>query len=223
MLRLPAVDPSTRILLIFVFCSYAASPTWESPVYEQAYPSQHRCSFTTKYLGHCDYRSLRWEVIDTPGSLRAVAALAHLTCSALYFVGIPEQCGCTIEQQCNVFRSIPPFFANKQPIIDVNSLIIGLVCGLQTTLCSMISRMMTGSSMTFLRFSKVNIANYIDPEIEAKLEALEREEVQLAADLEAAAVDEELDSDLDEEEEIAAMAIRERQEYYPQGITHDGQ
>jgi len=59
-------------------------------------------------------------------------------------------------------------------------------------------------------FDGKNIADYIDPEIEAKLEALEREEDQLAAELEAAAMDEELDSDLDEEEEAAVMAIRER-------------
>ena len=56
-------------------------------------------AFTTKslFVGHCDYKYLRWQVIDTPGILdhsleerntiemQAIIALAHLTCSVLYF------------------------------------------------------------------------------------------------------------------------------------------
>lgn len=52
--------------------------------------------------------------------MQAIIALAHLTCSVLYFVDISEQCGYTIEQQCALFRSIKPLFANKQLIIVVN-------------------------------------------------------------------------------------------------------
>ena len=91
-------------------------------------------AFTTKslFVGHCDYKYLRWQVIDTPGILdhpleerntiemQAIIALAHLTCSVLYFVDISEQCGYTIEQQCSLFRSIKPLFANKQLIVVVN-------------------------------------------------------------------------------------------------------
>ena len=55
-----------------------------------------------------------------------------------------------------------------------------------------------------------NISDYIDPDIEAKLLALEHEEDQLIAELEAAAMGEEPESDLDSEEEAAVMAIRER-------------
>jgi nucleolar GTP-binding protein len=91
-------------------------------------------AFTTKslFVGHCDYRYLRWQVIDTPGILdhpleerntiemQAITALAHLQCSVLYFVDISEQCGYTIEQQCSLFRSIQPLFSNKQLIIVVN-------------------------------------------------------------------------------------------------------
>jgi len=91
-------------------------------------------AFTTKslFVGHCDYRYLRWQVIDTPGILdhpleerntiemQAITALAHLTCSVLYFVDISEQCGYTIDQQCSLFQSIRPLFANKQLIIVAN-------------------------------------------------------------------------------------------------------
>jgi len=71
-------------------------------------------------------------VIDTPGILdhsleerntiemQAIIALAHLTCSVLYFCDISEHCGYSIEQQCSLFRSIKPLFANKQLILVVN-------------------------------------------------------------------------------------------------------
>ena len=52
--------------------------------------------------------------------MQAIIALAHLTCSVLYFVDISEQCGYTIEQQCSLFRSIKPLFANKQLVVVVN-------------------------------------------------------------------------------------------------------
>jgi len=91
-------------------------------------------AFTTKslFVGHCDYKYLRWQVIDTPGILdhsleerntiemQAIIALAHLTCSVLYFCDISEHCGYSIEQQCSLFRSIKPLFANKQLILVVN-------------------------------------------------------------------------------------------------------
>merc|ERR1712226_1620303 len=54
-----------------------------------------------------------------------------------------------------------------------------------------------------------NIADYIDPDIEARLELLEKEEEQLAAEAEAAQMEYD-DSDLDSEEEAAVTAIRER-------------
>jgi nucleolar GTP-binding protein len=71
-------------------------------------------------------------VIDTPGILdhsledrntiemQAIIALAHLTCSVLYFCDPSESCGYTVEQQCSLFKSIKPLFANKQLIIVVN-------------------------------------------------------------------------------------------------------
>ena len=91
-------------------------------------------AFTTKslFVGHCDYKYLRWQVIDTPGILdhsleerntiemQAIIALAHLTCSVLYFCDISEHCGYSIEAQCSLFRSIKPLFANKQLILVVN-------------------------------------------------------------------------------------------------------
>jgi len=130
--RLPALDPNTRTLLMCglpnVGKSSFMNKITRGNVDVQPY------AFTTKslFVGHCDYKYLRWQVIDTPGILdhpleerntiemQAIIALAHLTCSVLYFVDISEQCGYTIEQQCSLFRSIKPLFANKQLIVVVN-------------------------------------------------------------------------------------------------------
>jgi nucleolar GTP-binding protein len=93
-------------------------------------------AFTTKslFVGHCDYKYLRWQVIDTPGILdhpleerntiemQAIIALAHLTCSVLFFIDISEQCGYPIEEQCSLFTSIKPLFASKQLIIVINKI-----------------------------------------------------------------------------------------------------
>lgn len=130
--RLPALDPNTRTLLMCglpnVGKSSFMNKITRGNVDVQPY------AFTTKslFVGHCDYKYLRWQVIDTPGILdhpleerntiemQAIIALAHLTCSVLYFVDISEQCGYTIEQQCSLFKSIKPLFANKQLIVVVN-------------------------------------------------------------------------------------------------------
>ncbi|CAM9877808.1 unnamed protein product [Heterosigma akashiwo] len=93
-------------------------------------------AFTTKslYVGHMDYRYLRWQVVDTPGLLdhpleerntiemQAITALAHLQCCVLYFVDVSEQCGWTIAQQLALFESVRPLFANKQLLLVVNKI-----------------------------------------------------------------------------------------------------
>jgi len=130
--RLPALDPNTRTILMCglpnVGKSSFMNKITRGNVDVQPY------AFTTKslFVGHCDYKYLRWQVIDTPGILdhsleerntiemQAIIALAHLTCSVLYFCDISEHCGYSIEQQCSLFKSIKPLFANKQLILVVN-------------------------------------------------------------------------------------------------------
>lgn len=130
--RLPALDPNTRTLLLCglpnVGKSSFLNKVTRGNVEVQPY------AFTTKslFVGHCDYKYLRWQVIDTPGILdhpleerntiemQSIIALAHLTCAVLYIMDISEQCGYTIEQQCRLFQGIKPLFANKQLIIVIN-------------------------------------------------------------------------------------------------------
>lgn len=91
-------------------------------------------AFTTKslYVGHTDYKYLRWQIIDTPGILdhsleernviemQAITALAHLRACILYFLDPSEQCGHSLEEQIKLLNSIKPLFTNKPLIIVAN-------------------------------------------------------------------------------------------------------
>merc|ERR1712147_78382 len=130
--RLPSIDPNTRTLLICGFPNVGKSSfinkITRADVEVQPY------AFTTKslYVGHTDYKYLRWQVIDTPGILdhplenrntiemQAITALAHLRAAVLYFMDPSEQCNYTLEQQKSLFDSIKPLFANKPLIVVAN-------------------------------------------------------------------------------------------------------
>eukprot|EP00904_Undaria_pinnatifida_P012524 jgi/Undpi1/8401/HiC_scaffold_25.g10869.m1 len=130
--RLPALDPNTRTLLLTGFPNVGKSSFMNKVT--RAEVDVQPYAFTTKslYVGHMDYRYLRWQVVDTPGILdhpleerntiemQAVTALAHLQCCVLYFIDISEQCGYTIKEQVSLFESIKPLFANKQLLVIAN-------------------------------------------------------------------------------------------------------
>lgn len=93
-------------------------------------------AFTTKslYVGHFDYNYLRWQVIDTPGLLdhpldqrntiemTAITALAHIYCTALFFIDVSESCGYSIADQISLFKSIKPLFQDRPILIVVNKI-----------------------------------------------------------------------------------------------------
>lgn len=132
MSRLPSIDPNTRSLLLCGYPNVGKSSMMNkltrADVEVQPY------AFTTKslYVGHMDYKYLRWQVIDTPGILdrpleerntiemQSITALAHLRAAVLYIVDISEQCGYSLAQQAALFHSIKPLFANKPTLIVCN-------------------------------------------------------------------------------------------------------
>jgi len=130
--RLPALDPNARTILLTGFPNVGKSSFMNKIT--RANVDVQPYAFTTKslFVGHCDYRYLRWQVIDTPGILdhpleerntiemQAITALAHLTCSVLYFMDVSEQCGYTLEQQCKLLESIRPLFVNKEVVLVAN-------------------------------------------------------------------------------------------------------
>ncbi|XP_013912199.1 PREDICTED: nucleolar GTP-binding protein 1 [Thamnophis sirtalis] len=130
--RLPTIDPNTRTLLLCGYPNVGKSSfinkVTRADVDVQPY------AFTTKslFVGHMDYKYLRWQVIDTPGILdhpledrntiemQAITALAHLRSAVLYVMDISEQCGHSLEEQLALFENIKPLFANKPLIIVAN-------------------------------------------------------------------------------------------------------
>ncbi|KAG6375573.1 P-loop containing nucleoside triphosphate hydrolase protein [Boletus reticuloceps] len=132
--RLPAIDPNTRTLLICGYPNVGKSSfinkVTRADVDVQPY------AFTTKslFIGHLDYKYLRWQVIDTPGILdhpleemntiemQSITALAHLKSCVLYFMDLSEQCGYTVEAQCKLFHSIKPLFTGKPVMLVINKI-----------------------------------------------------------------------------------------------------
>jgi nucleolar GTP-binding protein len=132
--RLPSIDPNTRTLLI---CGYpnVGKSSFINKI-TRAKVDVQPYAFTTKslFVGHMDYRFSRWQVIDTPGILdhpleerntiemQSVTALAHLRCAVLFFIDISERCGYSIEQQCNLFKSLKPLFNNKPLVLAMTKI-----------------------------------------------------------------------------------------------------
>jgi len=130
--RLPSIDPNTRTIIICGFPNVGKSSfinkITRADVEVQPY------AFTTKslYVGHTDYKYLRWQIIDTPGILdhpleerntiemQAITALAHLRAAVLYIVDPSEQCGYSLEAQKSLFDNIKPLFNNKPLIVVAN-------------------------------------------------------------------------------------------------------
>ncbi|XP_022996741.1 nucleolar GTP-binding protein 1-like [Cucurbita maxima] len=132
MARLPSIDPNTRTILICGYPNVGKSSfinkITRADVDVQPY------AFTTKslFVGHTDYKYLRYQVIDTPGILDrpfedrniiemcSITALAHLRAAVLFFLDVSGSCGYTIAQQAALFHSIKSLFMNKPLIIVCN-------------------------------------------------------------------------------------------------------
>ena len=130
--RLPSIDPNTRTLLICGYPNVGKSSFLKSIT--RADVDVQPYAFTTKslFVGHFDYKYLRFQAIDTPGILdhpleemntiemQSITAIAHLRSAILYFMDLSEQCGYSVQAQMALFTSIRPLFANKLVFIVVN-------------------------------------------------------------------------------------------------------
>eukprot|EP00029_Vermamoeba_vermiformis_P003478 TRINITY_DN1396_c0_g1_i1.p1 TRINITY_DN1396_c0_g1~~TRINITY_DN1396_c0_g1_i1.p1 ORF type:complete len:645 (+),score=151.87 TRINITY_DN1396_c0_g1_i1:58-1992(+) len=132
MARLPSIDPNTRTLLLCGYPNVGKSSFMNKVT--RANVDVQEYAFTTKslFVGHTDFKYLRWQVIDTPGILDhpiderntiemlSITALAHLKCSIIYIIDISERCGYSIAEQVALFNSIKPLFANKPLLVVLN-------------------------------------------------------------------------------------------------------
>eukprot|EP00884_Botryococcus_braunii_P011877 jgi/Botrbrau1/20690/Bobra.0058s0020.1 len=130
--RLPSIDPNTRTLLLCGFPNVGKSSFMNKV--SRADVDVQPYAFTTRslFLGHLDYKNLRWQIIDTPGLLdrlieerntiemQTITALAHLRAAVLFLVDVSEQCGYTIKKQANLFHETKELFANKPLLIVAN-------------------------------------------------------------------------------------------------------
>eukprot|EP00262_Sarcandra_glabra_P014584 TRINITY_DN4291_c0_g1_i6.p1 TRINITY_DN4291_c0_g1~~TRINITY_DN4291_c0_g1_i6.p1 ORF type:complete len:669 (+),score=109.30 TRINITY_DN4291_c0_g1_i6:152-2158(+) len=134
MTRLPSIDPNTRTVLICGYPNVGKSSfinkITRADVDVQPY------AFTTKslFVGHTDYKYLRYQVIDTPGILDrpfedrniiemcSITALAHLRAAVLFFLDVSGSCGYSIAQQAALYHSIKSLFMNKPLIVVCNKI-----------------------------------------------------------------------------------------------------
>merc|ERR1719353_1875118 len=153
MMRLPSIDPTTRTIIIAGYPNVGKSSFMNKVT--RANVDVQPYAFTTKslYVGHMDYKYLRWQVIDTPGVLdrpieerntvemQSITALAHLQCAVLYVLDISEQCGYDLNQQAALFESIKPLFANKPLLVVCNKTDVQPMEGLTAENKSLIEEM----------------------------------------------------------------------------------
>ncbi|KAJ5319936.1 hypothetical protein PENANT_c040G00543 [Penicillium antarcticum] len=132
--RLPSIDPNTRTLLICGYPNVGKSSFLRNIT--RADVDVQPYAFTTKslFVGHFDYKYLRFQAIDTPGILdhpleemntiemQSITAVAHLRSAILYFMDLSEQCGYSVGDQIKLFHSIKPLFANKIVYIVINKI-----------------------------------------------------------------------------------------------------
>ncbi|KAL6717213.1 Nucleolar GTP-binding protein 1 [Lecanora helva] len=132
--RLPSIDPNTRTLTICGYPNTGKSSFLRNVT--RADVDIQPYAFTTKslFVGHFDYKYLRFQAIDTPGILdhpleemntiemQSITAIAHLRSAILYFMDLSEQCGYSVTAQLALFQSIKPLFANKLVFVVINKI-----------------------------------------------------------------------------------------------------
>lgn len=160
--RLPSIDPNTRTLLICGYPNVGKSSFLRSIT--RADVDVQPYAFTTKslFVGHFDYKYLRFQAVDTPGILdhpleemntiemQSITAIAHLRSAVLYFMDLSEQCGYSVDAQIGLFNSIRPLFANKLVFIVVNKTDIMKPEDLSEELQKQLSDLVTQNSNTEL-------------------------------------------------------------------------
>lgn len=109
--RLPAIDPNTRTFLVCGYPNVGKSSFMNEIMRAEVDVQPYASTTKSLFVGHFDFKYLRWQVIDTPGILdhpledmntiemQSITALAHLRSCLLYFMVLSEQCGYSVEAQ----------------------------------------------------------------------------------------------------------------------------
>ncbi|MEW5313704.1 MAG: hypothetical protein WDW38_005247 [Sanguina aurantia] len=237
MSRLPGIDPNTRSILLCGYPNVGKSSMMNkltrADVEVQPY------AFTTKslYVGHMDYKYLRWQVIDTPGILdrpleerntiemQSITALAHLRAAVIYMLDVSEQCGYSLSQQAALFHSIKPLFANK-PILIVcnigNHEMSDISPPPPTPYCVYSADLrkaydLESADWKYDVMPEImdghNVLDFVDADIDARLAELEREEAEMEAqyNAETAAIEAGVELTETQLEELGQIRHRKKQ------------
>ena len=163
--RLPSIDPNTRTLLICGYPNVGKSSFLRSVT--RADVDVQPYAFTTKslFVGHFDYKYLRFQAIDTPGILdhpleemntiemQSITAIAHLRSAILYFMDLSEQCGYSVQAQIQLFHSVKPLFANKLVFVVINKIDITRPEDLDAETKVMLDSMLKSGDVELLQLS----------------------------------------------------------------------
>ena len=169
--RLPSIDPNTRTLLITGYPNVGKSSFLRS--ISRADVDVQPYAFTTKslFVGHFDYKMLRFQAIDTPGILdhpleemntiemQAITAIAHLRSAVCYFMDLSEQCGYPVSAQIALFNSIKPLFANKLTFIVVNKIDLAKPSDLDTDTQAALQSVLSQTNVELLELSCTTTEN----------------------------------------------------------------
>jgi len=166
--RLPSIDPTTRTLLVCGFPNLGKSSFVKSV--SRADVDIQSYAFTTKslFVGHFDYKYLRFQIIDTPGLLdgpledkttiemQSIVALAHLRACILFFLDLSGQCGYSVEDQLKLYQNLKPLFANKRTIIVCNKIDLMRPEDLDPDLQVQLEALLTANDTELLRLSCIS-------------------------------------------------------------------
>lgn len=129
MTRLPSIDPAARTIVICGFPNVGKSSFMNRIT--TAHVDVQSYAFTTKslFVGHFDYKDLRWQVLDTPGILDkpltdrnsiemlTITALAHLKSAVLFFMDLSASCGHSMAEQIALYDSLAPLLSQQILIV----------------------------------------------------------------------------------------------------------
>lgn len=196
MSRLPQIDPNARTMILTGYPNVGKSSFMNKVT--SANVEVQPYAFTTKsvYVGHMDYKYLRWQVLDTPGILDrplsdrnkiemiAITALAHINAAIVFFVDVSETCGYSITDQVALFQSIKVLFRNRPVIVVLSKVDVRDPETLPESDKQLIASMVgtEGTSIPFVRCSSVT-SEGVDGVVSAACESLlsSRVEAKVAA------------------------------------------
>lgn len=130
--RMPLIDPNAPTIILCGCPNVGKSSFMNKVTKANVEVEPYAFTTTTLYLGHLEYETIRYQVIDTPGLLerpleerntiemKSITAMAHLRACILFIIDVSDTFEFPIAQQLALFNDIKPLFVNKPVIVALN-------------------------------------------------------------------------------------------------------